>query len=67
MTLVFHTGPAAEVAALLANAETALRETTISYPDWQRRIAAGKYADVTVTKWWQAFDKLEQARAAVNP
>jgi hypothetical protein len=35
-----------------------LKATTISYPDWKRRVDQGKYQDVTKTKWWQAFDLL---------
>lgn len=60
MTVLLFGKP--RLAVLLEEAELALRATTISYPDWQRRVEAGKYADVTVTKWWQAFDKIRQAR-----
>ncbi len=43
-----------------AQASAALKKTTISYPEWQRRVAQGRYADVTVTEWWKAFDALSK-------
>lgn len=39
-------------------AVTALKQTTISYPEWVKRRDAGRYPDVTLTKWWQALDHL---------
>lgn len=43
----------------------ALTQTTISYPEWVKRRDAGRYPDITKTKWWQAFDEL--AKIAVEP
>lgn len=40
--------------------EDALKATTVSYPEWVRKRDAGKYPDVTKTKWWQAFDALSK-------
>ncbi len=45
---------------LAAQAEAAFKATTITYPDWKRRVDQGKYPDVTVTKWWQGFDALSK-------
>ena len=41
-------------------AEEAFKATTISYPEWRRRAAAGAYPDITKTKWWQGFSFLDQ-------
>lgn len=38
----------------------ALTQTTISYPEWVKRRDAGRYPDITKTKWWQAFDHLSK-------
>lgn len=44
-------------------AVAALKQTTVSYPEWERRRAQGSYPDVTKTKWWQAFNLLGQISA----
>lgn len=44
-----------------------LQQTTISYPEWQKRLAQGAYRDVTQTHWWQAFDFLGKIDASVPP
>lgn len=48
-------------------AVAALEATTISYPDWKRRVDQGRYPDVKKTKWWQAFDYLAQINGAPLP
>src|SRR5688572_22380375 len=47
---------------LAAQAEASLRRTTVSYPEWQRRVAAGKYTpkDGSATEWGKAFAALAQ-------
>lgn len=37
-----------------------LRATTVSYPEYERRRAQGRYVDITKTQWWQAFNKLRK-------
>jgi hypothetical protein len=48
-------------------AVAALKATTISYPEWKRRVDQGRYADVTATRWWQAFDHLAKIGLAPPP
>src|ERR1051326_9144398 len=45
----------------------ALKGTTVSYPTWQKNVAAGKYKDPSVTQWGVAFDKLAQIGQAAPP
>lgn len=37
---------------------TALKQTTIAYPEWEKKRAQGAYPDITKTNWWKAFDYL---------
>lgn len=48
-------------------AVASLKRTTISFPEWQRRVATGRYADVTKTEWGRAFDALGKIGAAAPP
>jgi glycosyl hydrolase family 16 len=48
-------------------AEAAFRRTTVSYPDWKRRVDRGLYHDVTKTQWWQGFDALDQIGGVPPP
>jgi hypothetical protein len=41
----------------------ALKMTTVSYPTWKKKVEQGTYPDVTKTRWWQAFNYLEQIGA----
>ena len=52
---------------LAAQAEAHLRRTTVSFPEWQRRVAAGKYTpkDGSTTEWGKAFATLAQIDPAV--
>ncbi len=54
-----------DIKVLLDSAEADFRATTISYPEWVRRVERGSYPDVKLTKWWQALDKLDRAEAAL--
>lgn len=46
---------------LIQSAVNDLKATTISYPQWERNCASGKYADPLATKWGSALDKLTKA------
>lgn len=43
-------------------AEQALRRTTVSYPEWVKRVNAGRYTpkDGSSTEWGKAFAALAQ-------
>ena len=54
----------------LANeVDSLLRKTTISYPQWQQNVKAGKYTpkDGSTTAWGQAFNVLTQIDPATPP
>lgn len=40
-----------------------LKQTTITYGQWQNKMAAGAYPDITLTHWWQAIDALGRIQA----
>jgi hypothetical protein len=49
-------------------AVAALKQTTVSYPEWAKRLAQGRYPGGALsTKWGQAFDLLEQIGTVVEP
>lgn len=52
----------AEIQKLLDDATGLLKQTTVGYANH----SAGWQAN-TSTKWWQALDKIAQARKALNP
>lgn len=54
---------AASAADLIRAGEAELKLTTITYKKW----AATKYADVTATHWWRAFNSFAQAIAILEP
>jgi hypothetical protein len=56
--------PEPTVDELIDLAAAAFKATTIKYSAWVANVDAGKYADVTTTKWWQGFDYLDKAKAA---
>lgn len=48
-------------------AVAALKQTTVSYPEWERRRLAGKYPNLLATRWGQAFDLLDGIDKAPPP
>ena len=50
-------------------AVAALKRTTISYPEWQKRVAAGRYnpKDGSTTEWGKAFNSLAQIGSETPP
>ncbi len=49
---------------LAVQADAAFRRTTVPYTEWQKRLAAGKYADPLKTAWGEGFDALAKIGAA---
>jgi hypothetical protein len=54
---------------LAEQAERHLKATTVSYPEWLRRVATGRYTpkDGSMTEWGKAFTTLEQIGVIVEP
>lgn len=50
--------PTASASDLRDRAIAELRLTTISYPDWKRRLDQGRYQNPSATHWWKALDHL---------
>lgn len=50
-------------------AVTSLEKTTVSYPEWKKRLAAGRYnpKDGSTTEWGKAFNYLKQIGEVVDP